>query len=276
MLQDLGARVNSSSPMCRAASGERGVAVVTGGRRGIGAAICRELARQGFDIAVTDVVLDPGASEVVEEIRSQGRQADFFALDISKTNDHQSFLKSVLERLGPVSCLVNNAGIQVPVRGDLLDVSESAFDSVINVNLRGTFFLTQAVARQMATRSSAPTQERSIIFITSANAAMASPEKAAYCASKSALSMVSQLFALRLAEHGIRVHEIRPGLIRTDMTAEVFDKYSQQIEQGISAIRRWGEPEDIARCVSALATGAVPFSTGDVFNVGGGLHIERL
>lgn len=254
----------------------RGVAVVTGGRRGIGAAISRELAERGFDIALADLVLDRSASHVMEDIRSLGRRGEFFALDIAKTTDHDRFLQNVLTKLGPITCLVNNAGIQVPVRGDLLDVSEEIFDTVIGVNLRGTFFLTKAVAGAMIKNREPAGQERSIIFITSANAGMASPEKGPYCVSKSALSMVSQLFALRLAEHGIRVHEIRPGLIRTDMTAEVFDKYSRQIEQGLSAIKRWGEPEDIARCVSSLAIGALPFTTGDIFNIGGGLHIERL
>jgi NAD(P)-dependent dehydrogenase (short-subunit alcohol dehydrogenase family) len=260
----------------RNAISSRGTAIVTGGRRGIGAAICRELAAKGFDIAVADLVLDGNGSEVVEDIRSLGRRAEFFALDIAKISDHQRFLDDVNASLGPISCLVNNAGIQVPIRGDLLDVSEEVFDTVIGVNLRGTFFLTKAVAKSMAADKQATGAERNIIFITSANAGMASPEKGAYCVSKSGLSMVSQLFALRLAEYGIRVHEIRPGLIRTDMTAEVFDKYTRQIEQGLSAIKRWGEPEDVACCVGALATGGVPFTTGDIFNIGGGLHIERL
>lgn len=255
---------------------DRGVAIVTGGRRGIGASICRDLAANGFDIAVVDLVEDQSGSSVVEDIRSANRNAEFFAADIAKTEGHRGLLASIENRLGPVTCLVNNAGIQVPIRGDLLDVTEEAFDTLMAVNLRGTFFLTQTVARAMAASNAAQAQDRNIFFITSANAAMVSPEKAAYCVSKSALSMVSQLFALRLAEHGVRVHEIRPGLIRTDMTAEVFEKYSAQIDQGLSAIRRWGEPIDVARCVSALATGVISFTTGDAFNVGGGLHIARL
>jgi NAD(P)-dependent dehydrogenase (short-subunit alcohol dehydrogenase family) len=276
MLKEIDRKAHSAGQPDFVGSTSRGVAVVTGGRRGIGRAICRELAVHGFDIAISDVIFDDNGREIVEDIRSLGRRSEFFTLDIAKTSDHQAFIRNVLARLGPVSCLVNNAGIQVPVRGDLLDVTEDVFDEILGVNLRGTFFLTKVFAREMSLATPAPGEERSIIFITSANAAMASPEKGAYCVSKSALSMASQLFALRLAEHGVRVHEIRPGLIRTDMTAGVFEKYSRQIEQGISAIKRWGEPEDIARCVSALATGRVPFTTGDVFNIGGGLHIERL
>jgi NAD(P)-dependent dehydrogenase (short-subunit alcohol dehydrogenase family) len=276
MLTEVDRKAQSANQADLASPASRGVAVVTGGRRGIGRAICRELAAHGFDVAVADLALDDSGREVVEDVRSLGRRGEFFTLDIAKTSDHQIFIRSVLEKLGPISCLVNNAGVQVPVRGDLLDVSEEVFDNILGVNLRGTFFLTKTVAHEMALTAAASGEERSIIFITSANAGMASPEKAAYCVSKSALSMASQLFALRLAEHGIRVHEIRPGLIRTDMTASVFEKYSREIEQGVSAIKRWGEPEDIARCVSALATGRVPFTTGDVFNIGGGLHIERL
>jgi NAD(P)-dependent dehydrogenase (short-subunit alcohol dehydrogenase family) len=276
MLKEVDRKAQSANQADLASPASRGVAVVTGGRRGIGRAICRELAAHGFDLAIADLTLDNTSREVVEDVRSLGRRGEFFTLDIAKTSDHQAFIRSVLAKLGPVSCLVNNAGIQVPIRGDLLDVSEETFDNILGVNLRGTFFLTKTVAREMALTTTTAGEERSIIFITSANAAMASPEKGAYCVSKSALSMASRLFALRLAEHGIRVHEIRPGLIRTDMTAGVFEKYSRQIEQGVSVIKRWGEPEDIARCVSALATGRVPFTTGDVFNIGGGLHIERL
>jgi NAD(P)-dependent dehydrogenase (short-subunit alcohol dehydrogenase family) len=144
------------------------------------------------------------------------------------------------------------------------------------VNLRGTFFFTQAVARMMLSHS-VPLTERSIITITSANAGLVSPEKGPYCISKAGLSMASQQFAVRLADAAIHVHEVRPGLIRTDMTADVYEKYTAEVETGrVSAIRRWGQPEDIARGVAALATGAIPFSTGDIYNIGGGMQIHRL
>ncbi|MCA1494114.1 3-ketoacyl-ACP reductase [Sinorhizobium alkalisoli] len=258
------------------ASAVRGVAVVTGGRRGIGQAICVELASAGFDIAVVDLRDDETAQEAVKLVEEQGQRALLLQLDISQTSDYASFLDKVETGLGPVNCLINNAGIQVPERGDLLEVSEESFDRLIDVNLRGTFFLTQAVAKRMVAREGAP-DNRSIVFITSANAHLVSPEKGPYCISKAGLSMASQQYALRLAEHGIGVYEIRPGLIMTDMTADVFERYSPQIESGaICAIRRWGQPQDIARGIATLVTGGMPFSTGDVYNIGGGMQIPRL
>lgn len=247
-----------------------------GGRRGIGRAICHALAAAGFDLAVVDVVDDENARETVEQVCSTGRNVVFFQHDISKTATHSDLVSRIERALGAVTCLVNNAGVMVPVRGDLLDVTEESFDRLIGVNLRGTFFFTQAVARAMVSRPDTGV-ERSIITITSANAGMASPEKGPYCVSKAVLSMASQQFAIRLADAGIRVHEIRPGLIETDMTAEVFEKYSAQIDDGqLSVIRRWGQPEDIARGVATLATGAMPFSTGDIYHIGGGMQLHRL
>lgn len=255
---------------------QRGVAVVTGGRRGIGRAICRELGAAGFDIAMLDIVDDENTQETMDIIGVLGVRSNFYQRDLGDVASHRDLVAEIEERQGPITCLVNNAGIQVSVRGDLLDVTEESFDSLLGVNLRGTFFLTQAVARRMVSRSDVE-RERSIITITSANAGLVSPEKGPYCIAKAGLSMASQQFALRLADLGIRVHEIRPGLIRTDMTADVYDKYAGPIEAGaVSAIRRWGQPEEIARCVFALATGAIPFCTGDIFNIGGGMQIHRL
>jgi NAD(P)-dependent dehydrogenase (short-subunit alcohol dehydrogenase family) len=276
MLVDPAKRTADSARPAVAKDARLGLAVVTGGRRGIGRAICRELAIAGFDIAVVDIVDDENGRETVEIARSCGRQAGFYHRDISKTAGNADFLSQVEQDLGKITCLVNNAGVQVSVRGDLLDVTEQVFDRLLGVNLRGTFFFTQAVARVMLSRT-APATERSIVTITSANAGLVSPEKGPYCISKAGLSMASQQFAVRLADAGIHVHEIRPGLIRTDMTADVYEKYSAQVESGqVSAIRRWGQPEDIARGVAALATGAIPFSTGDIYHIGGGIQIHRL
>jgi NAD(P)-dependent dehydrogenase (short-subunit alcohol dehydrogenase family) len=276
MLVDPAKRVTGDGQPAVSSRAERGLAIVTGGRRGIGRAICRELATAGFDIAVVDVVDDENGRETVELARSCGRQAGFYHRDISETAGNADFLSQVEQDLGEIACLVNNAGIQVSVRGDLLDVTEQAFDRLLGVNLRGTFFFTQAVARAMLSRST-PVRERSIVTITSANAGLVSPEKGPYCISKAGLSMASQQFAVRLADAGVHVHEIRPGLIRTDMTADVFEQYSARVETGqLSAIRRWGQPEDIALGVVALATGAIPFSTGDIYHIGGGMQIHRL
>lgn len=252
-----------------------GVALVTGGRRGIGRAVCVELAARGFDLAVVDYV-NEGAQETIALVESFGRRARFLPLDISRTNDHAAVLDQASRDLGPITCLVNNAGVMVSVRGDLLDVDEAEFDRLIGVNLRGTFFLTKAVAREMLATPD-PIAERSIITITSANAHLVSPEKGAYCVSKAGLSMAMQAFALRLAEGGIRVHEIRPGLIATDMTAEVRAHYSAGIESGaLCALRQWGEPSDIAQAIGTLATGGMPYSTGDIYNIGGGMQIPHL
>lgn len=253
----------------------RGVAIVTGARRGIGRAICIELAKAGFDVAVVDVASDSGGEETVRQVKENGRNAAFYKLDISNTADYASVLSAIEDQLGAVTCLINNAGVQVAERGDLLDVSEESFDRLIDINLRGTFFLTQAVAKKMVTRQHST--DRSIVFITSSNASLASPEKGPYCISKAGLSMASQQFALRLAEHDIHVFEIRPGLIRTDMTAEVVERYNPGIESGsLSPIRRWGEPRDVGRAIATLVSGGMPFSTGDVYNIGGGLQIPRL
>lgn len=255
---------------------KRGLAIVTGGRRGIGRAVCCELGAAGFDVAVVDVVDDATAHETVEAVRAAGRNAGFYRRDISDTADNREFVARIENDFGAVTCLVNNAGIQVAVRGDLLEVTEESFDRLVGVNLRGTFFFTQAVARAMLAHPD-PGHERSIITITSANAGLVSPEKGPYCISKAGLSMASQQFAVRLADGGIRVHEIRPGLIQTDMTADVYEKYSAQVAAGqLSAIRRWGQPDDIARGVSALAIGAIPFSTGDIYHIGGGMQLHRL
>lgn len=253
-----------------------GVALVTGGRRGIGRAVCLELARRGFDIGFVDLNEDDDVLKTQSMVRDIGRLVRFVAADIAHTRSIPGVIDWFVGELGPITCLVNNAGVQVAVRGDPLDVDEAEFDRLIGVNLRGTYFVTQRVARHMLA-ASAIEYPRSIITITSANAALVSPEKGPYCISKAGLSMAMQVFALRLAEAGIRVHEIRPGLIETAMTADVLQQYSPRIEDGsICALRRWGRPEDVAGTVGALATGAIPYSTGDVYHIGGGMQINRL
>jgi NAD(P)-dependent dehydrogenase (short-subunit alcohol dehydrogenase family) len=254
---------------------DRGTALVTGGRRGIGAAISLALARAGFAVAIVDVVEDEAAERTIHAIAQDGARAKFLRADVADVSGHAGLIARAAEALGPLTCLVNNAGIQVPVRGDILEATPEAFDQVMDVNLRGTFFLTQVVARQMV-REGAQDRARTIVIISSANARMASPEKHAYCISKSALSMVASLFALRLADHGIDVFEIQPGLIRTDMTAPVRESYGRQIADGLSPVRRWGEPDEVAQAVTTLVTGGLPFCTGSVVCVGGGLHVQRL
>ena len=232
------------------------VAFVTGAARGIGAAVAAELERRGFRVVRNDLQ----------------KPADVVG-DISK--DPERIAAEAFAAHGNVHCLVNNAGVQVRSRGDMLDVTPESFDRLVGVNLRGTFFLTQAIARRMVA-AQADGQFRSIVTVSSANAVMASINRAEYCLSKSALSMMVKLYALRLAEAGIRCYEIRPGIIRTDMTAPVAERYERQIADGLTPIRRWGEAEDVARTVGMLASGEHGFSTGDALHVDGGLQVHTL
>lgn len=252
-----------------------GTAVVTGGRRGIGAATALALGQQGYAVAVVDIAEDEDAEETIGALRDAGIPSLFVQADIADVQAHDGWLGAVEKALGPVACLVNNAGRNVPVRGDLLDTTAEVFDSVLSVNLRGTFFLTQAVARRMLASGSVDLR-RSIFVVSSANAAMVSPEKGAYCLSKAALPMLAGLYAARLGEAGIDVYEIQPGLIKTKMNVAVWEKYGQAIADGASLTRRWGTPEDVATVITSIACGKLPFTTGTMVPVGGGLHVHRL
>ncbi|NDZ17440.1 3-ketoacyl-ACP reductase [Variovorax sp. WS11] len=249
----------------------RPVALVTGGSRGIGAGIATELAHDGFDVAITAMDDD---GEALAAIRNAGARALGLRSDLSDLADHARVLDAVMAWGGGIACLVNNAGIGSPRRGDLLDVTPEAYDKVLDTNLRGTFFFTQAVARQMAaTPASGP---RAIVTVSSVSASLASIERGEYCLSKAGLGMLSKLFALRLAPLGIAVFDVRPGVIRTPMTEGVAGKYDQLIADGLVPMGRWGYPEDVARVVSALAGGRLAFATGSVINVDGALSIPRL
>ncbi|MDQ4060053.1 MAG: 3-ketoacyl-ACP reductase, partial [Pseudomonadota bacterium] len=217
------------------------------------------------------------AEEMLAGIRARGRDAAFVAGDIAAIERREAMAEALFAAFGTLDCLVNNAGVQVKVRGDLLDVTPESFDRVIGVNLRGTFFLTQAVARRMVAEArEAAAPPRSIVTISSANVFLVAPDRPEYCFSKLSLSMLTKVFALRLAPHGIRTYEIRPGIIRTDMTAPVRERYDRLIAGGLTPMPRWGEPEDVGRAVAALASGSIPFSTGDAFHIDGGLHIQKL
>lgn len=251
----------------------RPLALVTGAQRGIGAAIALVLARQGFDLAIADV---PGAdcAEVIRAAEAAGARARAFAFDLADTSGHARRVDDIVQWGGPLSVLVNNAGIGSPSRGDLLDVAPEAFDRVLGVNLRGTFFLMQAVARHMlAAPIAAP---RAIVTVSSVSAETASIERGEYCVSKSGLAMTTRLFALRLAAAGIGVFEVRPGVIRTPMTQAVSATYDERIAGGLVPMGRWGEPDDVAEAVGALASGRLAFATGSVLQVDGGLSIPRL
>jgi NAD(P)-dependent dehydrogenase (short-subunit alcohol dehydrogenase family) len=253
---------------------ERPVALVTGGRRGIGRGCALALADAGFDLVIVDLERDADAEQTLAGIEQRGGHGAFLAGDIAALGGHEALVDAAFDAFGRLDCLVNNAGVGVLSRGDLLDVSVESYDRCLATNLRGTFFLTQAIARRMLqvppAEGSGP---RSIVTITSVNAEIASTSRGEYCIAKAGTSMLTRLFALRLAGHGIACHEVRPGVIRTAMTAPVFDRYQQAIEDGLSPIARWGEPEDIGRAVATLATGGLPFSVGQVVYVDGGLNL---
>jgi NAD(P)-dependent dehydrogenase (short-subunit alcohol dehydrogenase family) len=248
---------------------QRPLAIVTGARRGIGAAIAIELAARGFDLALTDIAAD-GSDDVVAEVARCGGRAVFHESDLAQVDTHAALVERIVAEAGPVHCLVNNAGVSVANRGDLLDVAPASFDRVNGVNARGTFFMTQAVARHMAAVDVAPLGPvtRSIITVSSV--------RGEYCLSKASLPMLTRLFALRLAPLGVGVFEVRPGIIRTPMTAGVAATYDVRIASGLVPMRRWGEAGDVARAVAALASGGLGFSSGSVLHVDGALAVPRL
>jgi 3-oxoacyl-[acyl-carrier protein] reductase len=221
------------------------------------------------------------ADEVEQQVRALGRRAVAVQADVSLAADRRRLVDQTIASLGGrIDLLVNNAGVAPTVRADLLEAGEESFDRLININLKGPYFLTQLVARRMiehvGNRQSAIGNPR-IVNITSVSAYAASVNRGDYCIAKAGLAMMTQLYAARLAEHGINVYEIRPGVIETDMTGPVKAKYDKMIfEEGLTPIRRWGQPDDVARAVVAIATDLLPFSTGEVINVDGGFHLRRL
>jgi 3-oxoacyl-[acyl-carrier protein] reductase len=249
--------------------------LVTGARRGIGRGIAYAFAEAGDDVVVNDLVEDDAVAETLDGIALRGGRGAFVRADVAEVGGHDAFLDAVGAAFGGVDVLVNNAGISVAKRGDLLDVTPESFDRLIAVDLRAPFFLTQAVAKRWLAETPGP-HPRSVITISSANVEVVGLNRAEYCLAKTALPMMTKLFAVRLAEEGIGVFEIRPGIIRTDMTAVAKERYDRLIGEGLTPVRRWGEPDDVGRAAVALASGAFHFSVGDAIHVDGGLHIKQL
>jgi len=252
-------------------------ALVTGGTRGIGLGIARALAKDGWNLALCGLRPAAEVRTVLSELQQAGAAVHYIGADLARQDDRRRLVEEVRSRFGALNGLVNNAGRAPRVRADLLDATEESFEEVLRTNLQGPYFLTQAIARdQIDRRRTDPTFTASIVFITSVSADMASVNRGEYCVSKAGASMAVRLFAARLAEDRVPVYEVRPGIIATDMTAAVKDAYDRRIAGGLVPERRWGQPEDVGRIVAALLRGDLPYATGSVINVDGGLSIPRL
>lgn len=254
------------------------VAIITGASRGIGRAITQSLATEGFDIVAIARTPDSECMLSLQpEVEKRG--AEFFpvGLDISATSAHDEAIESILDRYGRIDFLVNNAGVAPLERKDILELEEDSYDRVTDINLRGPVFFAQKVAREMIwMRKQLDAYKPAIIFITSVSAYMSSTNRLEYCISKAGLSMAALIFADRLAEEGINVYEVRPGLIETDMTARVKDKYDKLIAEGLIPQKRWGRPDDVAKAVASIARGDWGFSTGTILEISGGMNIKSL
>jgi 3-oxoacyl-[acyl-carrier protein] reductase len=254
------------------------VAVITGASRGIGRAIAISLASEGYDIAAIARSTDSEGIKILNsEVEKRG--AEFFpiGLDISCTTGQTEVVSNILERYGRIDFLVNNAGVAPLQRNDLLEMTEESYNRVMNINLRGPFFFSQKIAKEMIwLKDQLSDYKPVIVFITSVSAILSSANRAEYCISKAGLSMASSIFADRLSRENIRVYEIRPGIIDTDMIMKVRDKYDKMIDEGRVPQKRWGIPEDIGKAVASIARGDWDFSTGMVFEISGGLNIHKL
>jgi NAD(P)-dependent dehydrogenase (short-subunit alcohol dehydrogenase family) len=258
-------------------SNDKPVALVTGGSRGIGRGISLALASEGYTVLVNYNENVAAAEQTKHMIERLGGQAEICQADIGAREHRELLLGFCIENLGRLDLLVNNAGIAPPRRADMLEMEEKSYDLVLKTNLKGPFFLTQQVARLMIEQLRNKSIPRDcIINVSSISAYTASVNRAEYCISKAGVSMMTALFAARLAQYGINVYEVGPGIIETDMTALVRKKYDPLIKEGLMPLRRWGQPEDIAKAVAAIARGALPFSTGEVINVDGGFHLRTL
>lgn len=261
-------------------------ALITGASRGIGRGIALELAKVGYDIVINYcgnvAAAQQTAADCVAAANAEGKaiRAEICQADVSISEDRRKLIGFVKETFGRMDLLVNNAGVAPNVRADILEAGEESFDRLININVKGPYFLTQLAANwmieQLTHHASHSTSRPKIVTISSISAYTASVNRGDYCVAKAALSMLTPLYAARLAEHGINVYEVRPGIIATDMTGPVKEKYDKLIAEGLTPIQRWGTPEDIGKAVAAIAQDLLPFSTGEVINVDGGFHLRRL
>ena len=254
----------------------RKVALVTGGSRGIGLAVSLRLGREGYALAVAARRSREESREALEALTAQGTPWIYLSADVGNHDDRLRIVAETVKAYGRIDVLVNNAGVAPQVRADLLEMTEESFDRVLGINTKGTMFLTQAVAKQMLAQEKTGRKRGTIINISSCSAAVSSVSRGEYCVSKAGMSMLTTLYADRLAPEGILVHEIRPGVIATDMTAGVAAKYDRLIAEGAFPIARWGTPEDVAAAVAVFAGDDLLYTTGNYLDVDGGFHIRRL
>jgi len=263
---------------------DRPVAMVTGASRGIGKAIAKELALLGYNLVINHFDFtaegkpdDSRALQTQKEIKKLKAECESLRGDVSIANDRSALIALTKSIFGRCDMLVNNAGVAPLKRLDLLEATEESFDRVMNINLKGPYFLTQMVANWMIEqRKQHPDRSFRIVNTGSISAYTSSPGRGEYCVSKAGITMMTKLYADRLSEYDIGVFEIRPGIIETDMTSVVKDKYDKLIDEGLTPIKRWGQPEDVAKAVGAIAEGRLDFSTGQIINVDGGFHLRRL
>ena len=253
------------------------VALVTGGVRGIGYGISQALARDGWHLAVCGTKEPGEVDSQVAELESNKITVRYYRCDVAEKSDREQMVDHIRRDFGAVSLLVNNAGVGARVRADMLEMTEENYEWLMKINLTGPFFLTQAIAKLMAEEKTKNTSfSGCIINVSSISAIVASINRGEYCISKAGVSMATKLWAVRLAEYGFPVYEIRPGLIKTDMTEKVTVKYTKLIEGGILLQPRWGMPDDIGQAVATLASGRIPYATGQVITLDGGMLVERL
>jgi 3-oxoacyl-[acyl-carrier protein] reductase len=253
------------------------IAFITGGTRGIGFGVALALGKAGFDLAVNGMRNEGEVTDALEELRNLGVNVAYFQGNVAVREDRQAMLDKILSQFGSVNVLVNNAGIAPRERADILLAKEEIWDEVMEINLKGPYFLTQLFANYFVDKKlENPLFEASIINISSISAFVASVNRGEYCISKAGIAMATKLWATRLGEYDIPVYEIQPGIIKTDMTSGVVEKYDKLFQEGISLQRRWGLPDDVGKVAAMLAQGNMPYATGQAIKVDGGLHIQRL
>ena len=253
------------------------IAFITGGTRGIGFGIAMALGKAGFDLALNGMRNEGEVADALEEVRKLGVNVAYFQGNIAVREDRQAMFDKILSHFGAVNVLVNNAGIAPRERADILHAKEEIWDEVMDINLKGPYFLTQLFASYFVEmKMKNPLFDATIINVSSISAFVASVNRGEYCISKAGIAMATKLWATRLGEYDIPVYEIQPGIIKTDMTSGVVEKYDKLFQEGISLQRRWGLPDDVGKVVAMLAQGHLPYATGQVIKVDGGLNIQRL